>query len=124
MKASEIKWSLRVWLENGDQIRKENLSHDELDAEVAELRKTYDMEQTLVKNFECVYVAEKRRTIADLKKGDWFTLKKIGEPKESQVWIRDEYDRSTKKYLATKWADIGASRQFKPETPVYVNFTF
>ena len=124
MKPSEIKWSLLVWLESGDQIRKSDLTHDELDAEVAELRKTYDMEQTCVRNFECVYVAEKIRHMKDLKIGEFFTLKKTKEPKESQVYVRDEYDRSERKYWAKKWSDISAGKFISGDTRVYTEFTF
>ena len=35
--------------------------------------------------------------LKELKKGDWFTLKNISEPKDNQVWIKDEYNRSSKK---------------------------
>lgn len=124
MKASEIKWSMLVWLDNGDRIRKDNLSHDELDAEVAELRKEYDLEMTCVRNFECVYTAEKIRYMKDLKIGEFFTLKKTKEPKESQVYVRDEYDRSERKYWAKKWSDISAGKFIKGDTKVYTEFTF
>ena len=36
--------------------------------------------------------------LKELKQGDWFTLKPIEAPKESQVYIRGEYDRTEKKY--------------------------
>ena len=39
--------------------------------------------------------------LKDMKKGDLFTLKPDGP-----VWIRDEYDRSTKKYCVYKWDDV------------------
>lgn len=35
--------------------------------------------------------------LKDIKKGEYFTLKPIAEPKESQVYIKEEYDRSEKK---------------------------
>ena len=63
-------------------------------------------------------------TVKALKKGDWFTLKPIEEPKESQVYIRDEYDRSTKRYLCGKFCDISASREFKGDKVVYTDFFF
>ena len=124
MKASEIKWSLLVWLDNGERIRKENLTHDELDAEVAELRKTYDMEMTACRDFTCTYVAEKIRYMKDLKIGEFFTLKKVKEPKESQVYVRDEYDRSERKYWAKKWSDISAGKYISGDTRVYTEFVF
>lgn len=63
-------------------------------------------------------------TVRDLKKGEYFTLKPIENPTESQVYIRGEYDRSEKKYEATKFSDISASRYLKPTTKVYTEFTF
>lgn len=33
-------------------------------------------------------------TLGALKKGDWFTLKPIAEPKDSQVYEKGDYDRS------------------------------
>lgn len=63
-------------------------------------------------------------TIKDLKKGEFFTLKPIENPKESQVYIRGEYDRSEKKYCATKFSDICSGRVFKATQTVYTDFTF
>lgn len=62
--------------------------------------------------------------LKDLKKGEYFTLKPIAEPKDSQVYIKDEYDRSEKKYLCGKFSDISASRLLKPDTTVYTDFIF
>lgn len=36
------------------------------------------------------------KSISQLKKGDYFTLKSIEEPNESQVYVRGDYDRSTR----------------------------
>lgn len=63
-------------------------------------------------------------TIKDLKKGDFFTLKPIGEPTESQVFIKGEYDRSEKKYECTKFSDFSSSRLLKANTVVYTDFIF
>ena len=62
--------------------------------------------------------------LKDLKKGDWFTLKNISEPKDNQVWIKDEYDRSSKKYLCIRWSDISDSKEILGEKEVYTNFIF
>ncbi len=64
------------------------------------------------------------RLLKDLKKGEFFTLKPIEEPKESQVYIRDDYDREEKKYFCQKWNDISDGRLLKGETKVYTEFTF
>lgn len=63
-------------------------------------------------------------TIKDLKKGEYFTLKPISEPTEKQVYIRDEYDRTEKKYIAIRFDDICSARSLKPSTVVYTDFTF
>ena len=63
-------------------------------------------------------------TIKDLKKGEYFTLKPIAEPKPSQVYVKGDYDRSEKKYDCIKFSDICSSRSLKPTTIVYTDFTF
>ena len=62
--------------------------------------------------------------LKELKRGEYFTLKPIAEPKESQVYIRGEYDRTEKKYDCTKFSDICCSRLLKGDREVYVDFTF
>ena len=62
--------------------------------------------------------------IKELKQGEWFTLKPIEDPKESQVYIRGAYDRSEKKYECGKFSDISYSRILKGDTEVYTVFTF
>lgn len=62
--------------------------------------------------------------LKELKKGDWFTLRDIHEPKESQVWIRDEYDRTERKYICVCFGDICRSRLIKGDKEVYTGFTF
>lgn len=63
-------------------------------------------------------------TVKQLKKGEWFTLKPISEPKESQVFIRGDYDRSAKEYECGKFSDISYSRLLKGDTEVYTDFVF
>lgn len=63
-------------------------------------------------------------TIRELKKDEWFTLKPIEEPKESQVFIRGEYDRSERKYDCSKFSDYCSTRWFKGDRVVYIGFTF
>lgn len=63
-------------------------------------------------------------TIRELKKGDYFTLKEIAEPKESQVWIRGEYDRGSKTFSAVNFADINRERFFKAGREVFTDMTF
>ena len=63
-------------------------------------------------------------TIKDLKIGDYFTIKPIEEPKETQVYIRGEYDRGSKKYCCGRFDDISYSRDFSGNKEVYTEFTF
>lgn len=62
--------------------------------------------------------------IRELKQGDYFTLKQIDEPKESQVWIRGEYDRTTRTYSAINFSDMNRERYFKGDKEVFTDFTF
>lgn len=62
--------------------------------------------------------------IRELKRGDYFTLKDIAEPKESQVWVRGEYDRSTRTYSATNFSDMNRERCFKGDRQIFTDFTF
>lgn len=62
--------------------------------------------------------------LKQLKKGDYFTLKPIPEPKESQVYVRGEYDRSEKRYLCGKFCDISYCKALKGDTEVFVDFVF
>lgn len=63
-------------------------------------------------------------TIKELKKGEYFTIKPISEPKESQVWVKGEYDRTTKTYQCTRFDDICACRCFKSSKTIYTDFIF
>ena len=62
--------------------------------------------------------------IKDLKKGEYFTLKEISEPKESQVYVRGEYDKSERKYECYKWDDVNNTRFYKGDKEVFTDFTF
>ena len=74
-----------------------------------------------------------RVRIKDLKPGDLFTLKPVPEdttndnlrvPKESQVYIRKEYDRSERKYWCQKWSDISDGKCLSGDREVYTDFVF
>ncbi len=62
--------------------------------------------------------------IKDLKHGEFFTLKPIAEPHESQVYIRGEYDRPERKYWAQKFSDISDGKLLDGNRTVYTDFTF
>lgn len=62
--------------------------------------------------------------LKDLKAGDYFTKKPIAEPKEYQVWIRQAYDRSTKKYEIVRWDDICNMQLMSGDKEVFTEFVF
>ena len=62
--------------------------------------------------------------IKDLKMGDYFTLKPIAEPKESQVYVRGGYCKSDRKYDCNRFDDINACRRFPGDKEVFVDFVF
>lgn len=64
------------------------------------------------------------KKIKELKIGEYFTVKPTENPKESQVYIRGEYDRTDKKYCCGKFSDISCSRMFDGNKEVYTDFTF
>lgn len=64
------------------------------------------------------------KMLKDLKKGQWFTIKPLEEPKESQVFIKEDYDRELKKYMCGKYCDTSAYRYLKGDRIVYIDFIF
>lgn len=64
--------------------------------------------------------------LKELKRGDFFTRKPMNEQeaKPSQVYIKEDYDRSTKKYWCQKWDDISKGIELKGDAEVYQDFTF
>lgn len=63
--------------------------------------------------------------LKELKKGDFFTLKNIAYPKEGQVYIKDEYDRSTKTYICYAFKDKNIFiRCIKGDKEIFTDFTF
>ena len=62
--------------------------------------------------------------VKELKKGDLFTKKVIETPRESQVWIRGEYDRSCGKYECTRFDDASSSCCLPGDREVFTDFVF
>ena len=62
--------------------------------------------------------------LKELKKGAWFTKKSIEYPNEKQVWVKEDYDRSQKKYVITRWNDINDYQYMSGEREVYLDFIF
>lgn len=62
--------------------------------------------------------------LKSLKKGDFFMKKNYPYPTEDQVWIRDEYDRTARKYWVHRWSDVNDSRLMKGDAKVFTDMTF
>jgi hypothetical protein len=64
--------------------------------------------------------------LKDLKHGEYFTRKPMHEQevKPSQVYIKEDYDRSTKKYWCQRRDDISRGIELKGDTEVYTDFIF
>ena len=59
--------------------------------------------------------------IKNLKKGDSF---KLQNKETATVYVRGEYDRSSKKYSCYRYDDVAAERFFSGDKEVYVDFEF
>ena len=59
------------------------------------------------------------KKISELKKGEFFRL-----PNQSVVYVRDNYERTTKRYSAYKYEDVCAERFFKGDKLVEADFEF
>ena len=62
--------------------------------------------------------------LKDLKHGDYFTLKQIDEPKETQVYVRLAYDWVQKKYGCCKFTGTNITRYYPSDKEVYTDFIF
>ena len=62
--------------------------------------------------------------IKEMRKGAFFTKKLIDEPKESQVWIRGDYDRSQRKYECQRFDDSNKFCYLDGDREVYTEPTF
>ncbi|MSA03725.1 hypothetical protein GKG47_20180 [Lactonifactor sp. BIOML-A3] len=64
------------------------------------------------------------KKLKDLKIGSYFTLKEIENPKAEQVYIRGEYDRSSKSFSCEKFSDTNSERFFRSDKEVFTDFIF
>lgn len=60
------------------------------------------------------------KALRDVKPGEYFKRK----PDARAVFVRGAYDRSSKRIGATDFDDINRELLLRPETPVFVGFTF
>ena len=72
---------------------------------------------------ECSEVGIFATILDNVCNGTFITLKPIDEPKESQVFTKDYYERSDKKYCISNYS--GTSEKYlKGNKVVYINFNF
>lgn len=62
--------------------------------------------------------------VKELKVGQYFTIKPIAEPKESQVFVLGCYCQGDKKYNCNRFDDINTRRSFPGDKEVYTDFVF
>lgn len=62
--------------------------------------------------------------IKDLKKGDFFTKRSIDEPREDQVWVCGDYDRSSRRYECCRFDDVNTTCFLIGGRQVFTDFTF
>lgn len=62
--------------------------------------------------------------LKSLKQGEYFTLKDIPQPKDSQVWVKGEYDKYDKEFVCYKFSDISNGKGMKGSKLVYTDFIF
>lgn len=104
------------------------LNTDTLDR-ICQVRYGMDADQLLVegaseKKQEDAPWQPTMKKIRGLKKDEYFTLRPVEEPKESQVWVMDGYDRGERKWYAYKFADVNDGRYFSGDKEVCTGFTF
>lgn len=63
-------------------------------------------------------------TVKQLKSGEWFTKKAIEYPNEKQVFIRGDYDRTTKKYECVRFSDGNDIQYISGDKEIFVDFIF
>lgn len=63
----------------------------------------------------------KKTELRRVRVGEFFRL---SESESAPVWVRDEYNRSSRKYEAYKYDNVNHWGEFKGTRLVYVDFTF
>lgn len=64
--------------------------------------------------------------LKDIGKGEYFARKSLGEQeaRPSQIYVKGDYDQSSKKYWCGRWNDISSGIELKGDTEVYQDFIF
>ncbi len=63
-------------------------------------------------------------TVKELKKGDFFTKKPLTSPKDSQVWVKDEYCHVSKKWACYNFSDVNKYCYIPGDKLIYTDFIF
>lgn len=56
-----------------------------------------------------------------LKRGDFF---KLSATASAPVWVKGDYDRTSRKYSCHRWDDSNDSRLMKGDRTVFIGFSF
>lgn len=64
------------------------------------------------------------KTLKELNHGDYFKIVNSKGQMSKTVYVKKEYDRSERKYMATRFDDISASRLLKGTQTVTTDFIF
>lgn len=62
--------------------------------------------------------------LKNLKNGDFFTFKDIAYPNDNQVYVKCDYDRSSKTYDCYCYGDINKCKSVKGNKVVFTDFIF
>lgn len=86
----------------------------------------FSIDNSIYLRYTCQYERGFLMTInlKNLKNGDFFTLKDIEYPNDNQLYVKGDYDRSSKTYTCYCFGDINKFRSFKGDKVVYIGFTF
>ena len=63
-------------------------------------------------------------TLKEIKKGEYFKLVNSKGVAGATVYVKDDYDRSERKYMVTRFDDISSSRLLKGSQRVTTDFIF
>ena len=62
--------------------------------------------------------------LKELKKGELFTKKSIEYPNDNQVFIKSDYDRTSKKYACIRYSDYNDILYIKGNKEIFTDFIF
>lgn len=64
------------------------------------------------------------KLLKEIKKGEYFKIVNSKGVASATVYVRDEYDREERKYMAVRFDDTSSSRLFKGTQTVTTDFIF